>query len=385
MDIFDFTEMLSDKSADSLKKLRYKYPEQFGDYLAALRALYWKELPLADFAGAPLCLMPARLETRLDMAKPLMRPQTSQYGVKAAEDEISASSSIEGIDFSRDSIRRIFSGYAPKDREEDRILGQKRGIDFIADPANTITEASIHTLYELMVGAYLPEEERLLPGHFYRHDSVHVVGERIEHTGIAHALLPERMGGLVSFIRTEDGMDDMVKAAVVHFYLAYLHPYFDGNGRMARMLHLWYLVQRGYPSALFVPFSGSILKNRGGYYKAYSLIEENAAISGIVDVTPFVRFFYEYVYSRFSAGQIGQDTLAGYREAVEGRRVTPREAELWAFVLSRYGREEFSTKQLERDSGMAAYATIRAFVRKFTALGLLSETKYGPRNRYRVI
>jgi len=53
--------------------------------------------------------------------------------------------------------------------------------------------------------------------------------------------------------------------------------------------------------------------------------------------------------------------------------------------LSYYGTDEFSTKQLEKDFGDAAYATIRSFVLKFEELGLLSSTKYGTRNKYRIL
>ena len=70
-------------------------------------------------------------------------------------------------------------------------------------------------------------------------------------------------------------MNDLIKAAIIHFYVTYIHPYFDGNGRMARLLHLWCLVQSGYPSALFIPFSSLISRSRREYYKAFTLAEEN--------------------------------------------------------------------------------------------------------------
>lgn len=54
--------------------------------------------------------------------------------------------------------------------------------------------------------------------------------------------LPNAMKNFVKFINTNDGMNELVKASIIHFYIAYLHPYFDGNGRMARFVHLWYLV-----------------------------------------------------------------------------------------------------------------------------------------------
>lgn len=65
--------------------------------------------------------------------------------------------------------------------------------------------------------------------------------------------------------------------------------------------------------------------------------------------------------------------------------MTEKETRLWGFVLSAYGIGEFSTKQLEKDFGDAAYATIRGFVLKFEGLGLLSSVKYGPRVKYKVV
>lgn len=49
-----------------------------------------------------------------------------------------------------------------------------------------------------------------------------------------------------------------------------------------------------------------------------------------------------------------------------------------------YGDAEFSTKQLEKDFGDAAYATIRSFVLKFEKLGLLKSMQYGNRVKYAV-
>ena len=61
-----------------------------------------------------------------------------------------------------------------------------------------------------------------------------------------------------------------------------------------------------------------------------------------------------------------------------------KEKALWEFVCSTYGKAEFSTKQLEKEYGNAAYATIRTFVLKFTELGLLTTQSYGKRKKYRL-
>ena len=79
-----------------------------------------------------------------------------------------------------------------------------------------------------------------------------------------------------------------------------------------------------------------------------------------------------------------QNTLSAYDEAVKTGELTAKEVALWQFVISCYGTEEFSTKQLEKDFGNAAYATIRSFVLKLEKLGLLTSVKYGTRTKYKV-
>ena len=143
---------------------------------------------------------------------------------------------------------------------------------------------------------------------------MYVVGAKVEHTGFPWQALPERMGELVAFIHEESEINDLLKAALIHFYMAYLHPYFDGNGRMARLMHLWYLVQQGYSSALFVPLSEYINKSRKGYYDAYTLVEENARISGMLDATPFLVYFIENVYHKLNGALPTAQTTAAFQD-----------------------------------------------------------------------
>lgn len=236
----------------------------------------------------------------------------------------------------------------------------------------------------MMVGDFLTGEDRLMDGAYYRHDIVYVVSDHIEHAGVNHKKLPEYMRAFIAFINADDRMDDLLKAAAIHFYMAYLHPYFDGNGRMSRMLHLWFLIQKGYQTALFVPLSSYIASSRKTYYRAFTAAEENSKLSGVLDITPFLKYFADEVYNKLPQIEPRDSILARYKTALDEGQVTPKEAELWRYVLSRYGTEEFSTKQLERDFQQAAYATVRNFVLKFQRLGLLSSTAYGQRIKYQV-
>ena len=385
MDIKLFTKILKDKHFTDYQKMKHKYGEDFNAFLQTLEELYYKTLPLSDFDGNSIVFIENHAAVNQNTVKLLLQAQGRNYGIKAAEDEIMSTSAIESIDFSRDSVRRILKGMAPCDEQENRILGIKHGLEFIADTANKITEENLYKLYMMTVGDFLSGNDKLHSGNFYRHDKVYIVSDRVEHSGLDYKKVPEFMKSLMAFINEEDDINDLIKAAVIHFYIAYVHPYFDGNGRMARLVHLWFLIQKGYQSALFVPFSSHIEKSRKAYYDAYTAIENNKKYSGKIDVTPFILYFINNVYNKINEDCAAAETLTAYDEAVKSGKVTEKETRLWKFVLSCYGTGEFSTKQLEKDFGDAAYATIRGFVLKFEDLGLLSSVKYGVRVKYKVV
>lgn len=385
MDINVFTKILKDKHFNDYKKMKYKYGNDFIDFLQALENLYYKELPIIDFAEEKLVFIENYTIVNQNAVKLLLQAQNHHYGIKSAEDEIIATSAIESIDFNRDSVRNILKGMAPKDEQEIRILGIKKGLDFIADTTNKITEDNLHKLYMMTVGDFLLEEDKLLEGNLYRHDTVYVVSSQIEHSGLEYKKVPQYMKLLIEFANTDDGINDLVKASILHFYIAYIHPYFDGNGRIARLLHLWFLIQKGYQSTLFIPFSSQIEKSRKEYYNAYTIVQKNKKYSNKVDVTPFVLYFIENVYNKIESEIVKIQTLSIYDEAVKKGKITEKETKLWKFVLAYYGTEEFSTKQLEKDFSNAAYATIRNFVLKFESLGLLESVKYGTKVKYKVM
>ena len=389
MDGTKFAKMLSDKHLFELDRMEYKYSvSSVKEFTELLRQNFAKSLPLADFSSDELFYLPnlAQISTN-GMKQLLSAPASTQsFGLQAMTEEIHATFQIESIHSSRNSIRHILNGYAPRNEEEARIYGMKRGLDFIADRQNTITEENLHQLYQISTGDYLPEEDRLLPDHFYRHAPVYVVGGEESREGLPAQQLPDAMKRLVDFANTKDGINELHKAAILHFAFAYYHPYFDGNGRTARLLHLWYLVQQGYPAALFTPFSRYIAESKAAYYKAFDRVEKNALISGYTDVTPFLSYFCNEVYNRLQVDVIPPQTeLQVYQIALAEGKITEKERLLWEYVLSAYGTEEFTTKQLEKDFRNAAYATIRTFVMKFHEMGLLVARKAGNRVFYKVV
>ncbi len=157
-------------------------------------------------------------------------------------------------------------------------------------------------------------------GKFYRHDTVYVVSDHIEHSGLDAQKVPEFMRSLIAFANAEDAINDLIKAAIINFYIAFLHPHFNRNGRIARLVHLWFLIQKGYQSALFIQFSSRIEKGRKAYYDAYTLIEENRKLSDKIDVTPFILYFINNVHNKMNEGYAAETSIV-YNDAVRQARI----------------------------------------------------------------
>ena len=133
MDAALFTKMLSDKNVLDLRKLGYKFPQaDIKEFTELLKNGFYHSLPLKDFSGQNIVYLSSIAQVRLSAAKVLLTPQNSTqlYGVKAMEEEIVSTFTIEQVDFTRDSVRKILSGLAPTDESENRIFGMKKGLEF---------------------------------------------------------------------------------------------------------------------------------------------------------------------------------------------------------------------------------------------------------------
>jgi len=77
----------------------------------------------------------------------------------------------------------------------------------------------------------------------------------------------------------------VIKAILLHFWIGYIHPYVDGNGRVARAVFYWYLLRNGYWLFEFVSLSRMVLKAWKQYARAFVYSERIGN-----DVTYFIMF-----------------------------------------------------------------------------------------------
>lgn len=186
--------------------------------------------------------------------------------------EIESTLAIEGVHSTRKEIEKLRTvEYKTLTTKNEIIIkNMLLGYDFIK--SHEITVENIYKLYNLLSRNSLAENEKLQEGNFYRHDGVSIVNSAgvIIDRGVEYAALPRLMDELLAYINEPKTLNEHLLAAhIIHFYIVYLHPYFDYNGRMARVLSFWYnLTKAPAVSMLFLneAISGKTSKPR--YYNA---------------------------------------------------------------------------------------------------------------------
>jgi Fic family protein len=99
---------------------------------------------------------------------------------------------------------------------------------------------------------------------------------KIIHTPPAADELEARLKAMCSFANGESPagfLHPVVRAIALHFWLAYDHPFVDGNGRTARALFYWCMLNKGYWLCEFLSISSVIYKAPQQYYRAFLYTE----------------------------------------------------------------------------------------------------------------
>lgn len=89
----------------------------------------------------------------------------------------------------------------------------------------------------------------------------------------------------------------LIKAILVHFWVAYIHPFYDGNGRTARMLfYLTLLREPRYKLMADIPISTTIRKTRKEYEKAFLYVEHDDILKQDYDLNYFVIYHLNVIH-----------------------------------------------------------------------------------------
>lgn len=200
----------------------------------------------------------------------------TRYLVNSLMEEAIASSQIEGAATTRVVAKQMLRrGRAPRNRDERMIVNNYQTIRRLEEwRSRALSHDMLLEIQASMTADTL--DDAVAVGRFRTpDDDVRVVDVRddtVLHIPPPAAELPERLKDLCRFAnaaQTEAFVHPVVRAILLHFWLAYDHPFVDGNGRTARALFYWYMLRSGYWLFEFLPISRVIVRAPVQYGRAF--------------------------------------------------------------------------------------------------------------------
>ncbi|MDR0370283.1 MAG: Fic family protein [Prevotellaceae bacterium] len=126
----------------------------------------------------------------------------------------------------------------------------------------------------------------------YRKDEMQVVSgamgkEQIHFEAVPQAQIQQEMDKFLDWLNTDTRTDNILKAAIAHFWFITIHPFDDGNGRMARTISDMLLARAENSPQRFYSLSSQILAAKNQYY---AVLQKTQWRSNS-DITEWLRFF----------------------------------------------------------------------------------------------
>ncbi len=225
---------------------------------------------------------------------PLLPYYEKQFRDNALIRTVHYGTHLEGNELNLSQTEKVMLGQevAGRDRDIQEVINYRKAMEFIAElriknEELRITEEMVRKLHKITVNKILAEEK----SGEYRITQVVIKNNQ---TGEVSFRPPEagsilsQMQDLLAFISAKQNQDvhPILKSGIVHYELVRIHPFVDGNGRVARALSTLILFQEGYDIRKFFSLEEYFDKNAQEYYSALQSVEKNSG-----DLTVWLEYF----------------------------------------------------------------------------------------------
>lgn len=371
-------------------------PEQAWALLKMYRSLQFRFISLVDSKEAPFAFwLPDSVLKSIHFIDqqaggsmlvddPLVPAEEKRrYMISSLVNEAISSSQIEGAATTRVVAKEMLrTGRKPKDRSEQMIFNNYEAMQMIKkhvqEPLSIKLILDIH--------AHMTKDTLEDPSWVGRFrtttdDEIFVFDpdeQTVLHEPPNAALIEASMHQLCAFANSEDKdefVHPIIKGILLHFWLAYVHPFMDGNGRTARALLYWYMLKHGYWVFEYLSVSTAILNARAQYYRSflYSEMDNNDATYFIVynlkAIHDAIELLNEYIRRK------QKEKKHAYRLAAQYNSLNPRQRMLLASAFEKP--QDIYTIEKHSNVHGVTYQTARTDLLGLKDLGLLEMRKEG--------
>lgn len=222
------------------------------------------------------------------------------YLISSIMEEAIASSQMEGASTTRriakDMLRKQLK---PINKSQQMIVNNYETINKISRQKQS--EFTIENLLEIhhsIVNKTLDNHED--EGVFRKTDDIYVVDGVtgfVAHTPPSYSEIDKMIEDLCVFANNDSDdnfIHPIIKGIIIHFVLAFIHPFVDGNGRTARSLFYWYMIKKGYWLTEYLSISRIIYTNKTAYEKAFLYTENDGN-----DISYFIQYHLDVMKKAF--------------------------------------------------------------------------------------
>lgn len=317
-------------------------------------------------------------------------PQRERYLIRSLMEEAIASSQIEGAVVTRNDAKDMLkTGRKPRTTDEQMVLNNYRTISWLRQHKNdALTKGLVFEIHRRITEGTL--ENPTAAGRLRRSDErIQVVDVRtneVVHDPPPADQLPQRLANLCAFANADDSsqpfLHPVIRAIILHFWLAYDHPFVDGNGRTARALFYWFMLRSKYWLFEFLSISRIVADGPTKYVRAFLNTETDEA-----DLTYFLRFHLDVIrrarqqlHEYLELQRTRNTELTGLLRAHSNLNHRQR-----ALLMHAIRHEKaVYTLQSHRSSHGVTYQTARTDLAELAQQGFLIEYKSGRRLEYAV-
>lgn len=206
-------------------------------------------------------------------------------------EEAIASSQLEGANTTREVAKELLrEGRKPTTKSEQMIFNNYKAMKIIEEEYKNkeLTIELMFELHKMITEDTISEKEQ---GRFRKDEEKIVVSDsfgKVYHIPPKTDFVEKEINAFLDFANDkneESFLHPVIKAIMLHFWLAYLHPFTDGNGRLARLLFYWYLLKKNYWAFAYLPLSKAIKESPIQYGNAYVYSEQDD-----LDLTYFIDY-----------------------------------------------------------------------------------------------